>query len=59
MSYSWQGEEGDGEDGEAGGHDLAHPGAGHCVPIPDSRHRDLGQRRQLIMSSQHQPIGIS
>jgi hypothetical protein len=53
MSYSWQGEEGDGEDGEAGGHDLAHPGAGHCIPIPDSRHRDLGQRRQLIMSSQH------
>ena len=40
-SHRRQGEEGDGEDGEAGGDDLAHPGPGHGVAVADRSHRDL------------------
>ena len=40
-SHRREREEGDGEHGEAGGHDLACPGQRHRVPVPDGRHRDL------------------
>ena len=51
-------EEGDGEHGEAGGHDLAGPGQRHRVPVPDGRHRDLRRyvrQLQIILDIQIGP----
>lgn len=40
-TYRWEREEGDGEDGEAGGDGLPDPRLGHLVPVADGGDRDL------------------
>ena len=40
-AYRGESKEGDGEDREAGGHDLSHPRPRHRVSVPDGRHSDL------------------
>lgn len=43
-AYRWEREEGDGEDGEAGGDGLPDPGLRHLVPVADGGDRDLSGR---------------